>query len=111
MHCLLVLAMLSFSRATEALYNVDNVDKAVEKDSFEEKEMMPEKDLVWKKETKKWEKDLKEEKKDLMWKQRRSEPPPYMFHLLKQFAKEGRRGYARSLLPIKGGSSNFYLCV
>ena len=108
MHCLLVLAMLSFSRATEVLYNVD---KAVEKDSFEEKEMMPEKDLVWKKETKKWEKDLKEEKKDLMRKQRRSEPPPYMFHLLKQFAKEGRRGYARSLLPVKGGPSSFYLCV
>ena len=78
MHCLLVLAMLSFSTATAALYNEDK--------GMEDKGMMPEKDLVWKKEMG----------------ERRSEPPAYMFHLLEQFSKEGRRGFARSILPIKG---------
>ena len=85
MHCLLVLAVLSFGTATEVL---GNEDKAMVKNAVEENKMMPEKDLMWKKETKKGE--------------RRSEPPAYMFHMLEQFAKEGRRGYVRSILPMKG---------
>ena len=84
-YCLLVLAVLSFSTATEVL---GNEDKAMEKNAVEETKMIPEKDLMWKEETKKGE--------------RRSEPPAYMFHMLEQFAKEGRRGYVRSILPMKG---------
>ena len=85
MYCLLVLAVLAFSTASEVL---GNEDKAIEKNVVEETKMMPDKDLMWKEETKKGE--------------RRSEPPAYMFHMLEQFAKEGRRGFVRSILPIKG---------
>ena len=85
MYCLLVLAVLSFGTASEVLVNED---KAMEKNAVEETKMMPEKDLMWKKETKKGE--------------RRSEPPAYMFHMLEQFAKEGRSGFVRSILPMKG---------
>ena len=73
MHCLLVLAMLSFSAATAVLYNEDK--------GMKDKVMMPGK------------KEMGE---------RRSEPPSYMFHMLEQFSKEGRGGFARSILPIKG---------
>ena len=89
MHCLLVLAMLSLSTSTAVLYN---------EDTGKDKGMMPGKDLMWK--------EGKGEKKDLLWNkemgERRSEPPSYMFHLLEQFSKEGRGGFARSILPMKG---------
>ena len=102
MHCLLVLAMLSLSSATEVLYNEDKV-------AVEENEMMPEKDSMLKKE----EKDLilrkeMDEEVDLVWRketkmeERRSEPPPYMFNLLEKYSKEGMRGYVRSILPVRG---------
>ena len=80
MHCLLVLAMLSFSTAVAVLYNEDK--------AMEDKGMMPEKNLMWKKGEK------------------RSEPPSYMFHMLEQFSKEGKRGFARSILPMKGDSTS-----
>ena len=91
MDCLLVLAVLSFSTATEVL---GNEDEAIEKNAVEENKMTLEKDLMWKEETKKGE--------------RRSEPPAYMFHMLEQFAKEDRRGYVRSILPMKGA---FPCCI
>ena len=94
MRCLLVLAMLSFSTAIAVL--------SIEEKTMEDKEMIPEKELMWKK-------GVKEEKEELTWKkglkkmgERRSEPPSYMFHMLEQFSKEGRRGFARSILPMKG---------
>ena len=97
MYCLLVLAVLSVSTATVVLYKED---EAVENNIVEENKMMPEKDLMWKKETK--------EEENMMWKketkkgERRSEPPAFMFHMLEHFAKEGRRGFVRSILPMKG---------
>ena len=92
MRCLLVLAMLSFSTAIAVL--------SIEEKTMEDKEMIPEKELTWKKGVKEeltWKKGLKK------MGERRSEPPSYMFHMLEQFSKEGRRGFARSILPMKGG--------
>ena len=87
MHYLLVLAMLAFSAEAEVLYNKERaMENDAMEDALEDERIMPKKDLMW-------------EKKEVEKKVIRSEPPSYMFHML----KEGRRGFFRSTLPTKGG--------
>ena len=99
MHYLLVLAMLAFSAEAEVLYNKERaMEMDAMEDALEDERIMPKKDLMW-------------EKKEVEKKVIRSEPPSYMFHMLKKFSKEGRRGFFRSILPTKGGhlTSFFYI--